>query len=72
MSEIYSYCFLDGPETSGLLLVIGSRSWHRTAIKALACVGTTNMPSLIAIVVASRFFYSQRIEVIQVKTIILI
>lgn len=55
----------------GLLLVIGSKSWH-TAIKALACVGTTNMPSLIAVVVASKFFCSERIEVIQVKTIILI
>lgn len=52
-------------------MVIGSRSWH-TAIKALACVGTTNMPSLIAVVVASKFFCSERIEVIQVKTIILI
>lgn len=56
-----------------MLLVIGSRSWHRTAIKALACVVTINMPSLIAIVVASRFFFcSQRIEIIQVKTIILV
>lgn len=71
MPEKYPYCFLGGPETSGLLLVIGSRSWHRTAIKAIACVRTTNMPSLIAVVVASRFFCSERIEIIQVKTMIL-
>lgn len=34
--------------------------------------GATNIPSLIAIVVTSRFFCSQMIEIIPVKTVILV
>lgn len=56
MSEKYSSCFLEGPEHSEFLLVIGSRSWHRTIIKALAFVGTANRSSLVAVVVALGFF----------------
>lgn len=87
MSENYPYCFLEGPETSGFLLVIGSRSWHRTTIKAQSLirvciyiyifvynnvVWNNKYARFDCNCCSLKIFFSQRTEIIQMKTIILV